>query len=98
MLSSDVVIGVLVQAVEEARNFAFEALSEGTICEGAELNMTFVKPKSVCQDCGCEFEHDVFHNKCPDCGSIFTTLIQGKELYIDKIEVDMPDEPSNDQT
>ena len=29
---------------------------------------------------------------CPECGSAFSELLQGKELRIDSIEVDIPDE------
>ena len=33
----DLSVGVMTEAVEDALRFAFEALSEGTMCEGAEL-------------------------------------------------------------
>ena len=72
--------------------FAFEALSEGTMCESAELEITMIPPVSICAECGNEYEHDRFHMLCPECGSSFTQLIQGKELQIDSIEVDLPDD------
>lgn len=72
--------------------FAFEALSEGTFCEGAELEITMVKPKSRCLECGAEYEHDRFHMLCPTCNSFATELIAGRELQIDSIEVDLPDD------
>lgn len=85
-------VGVMTEAVEDALRFAFEALSEGGMCEGAELVVNMVPPVSVCLECGKEYEHDRFHMVCPECGSAFTQLIQGKELNIESIEVDLPDE------
>ena len=85
-------VGVMTEAIEDALRFAFEALSEGTMCESAELEITMIPPISICAECGNEYEHDRFHMLCPECGSSFTQLIQGKELQIDSIEVDLPDD------
>lgn len=85
-------VGVMTEAIEDALRFAFEALSEGTMCESAELEITMTPPVSICAECGNEYEHDRFHMLCPECGSSFTQLIQGKELQIDSIEVDLPDD------
>ena len=60
--------------------------------ESAELEITMIPPVSICAECGNEYEHDRFHMLCPECGSSFTQLIQGKELQIDSIEVDLPDD------
>ena len=84
-------VGEMTEAIADALEFAFEALSEGTICEGAELHINMVRPKSRCQECGAEYEHDRFHMLCPKCESPFTELIAGKEMRIDSIEVDLPD-------
>ena len=85
-------VGVMTEAIEDALRFAFEALSEGTMCESAELEITMIPPVSICAECGNEYEHDRFHMLCPECGSSFTQHIQGKELQIDSIEVDLPDD------
>ncbi len=85
-------VGVMTEAIEDALRFAFEALAEGTMCEEAQLEINMVQPVSVCLECGKEYEHDRFHMVCPGCGSAFTQLIQGKELRIESIEVDIPDE------
>ena len=82
------VIGELTQVVEEAMDFAFDVLAEGTMCEGAKLSIGFVPPRSVCLDCGGEFGHDALHRKCPMCGSPYTRVIAGRELEIDSIEVE----------
>ena len=84
-------VGEMTEALKDALEFAFEALSEGTICEGANLHINMIKAKSHCNECGNEYEHDRFHMTCPACGSPFTQLIAGKEMRIDSIEVDLPD-------
>ena len=84
-------IGVMTEAVEEALVFAFEVLSEGTLCEGAKLDIEMVPPRSRCLACGHEFEHDRFHRGCPACDSLATELIAGREMLISSIEVDIPD-------
>lgn len=85
-------VGEMTEAIEDSLRFAFDILTENTISEGAELEIRMVSPRSVCEDCGYEFNHSRFHIGCPLCDSINTTLIAGKELQIDSIEVDLPDE------
>lgn len=90
VLKVRVVAGELTQVVEEAMRFAFEALRGGTCCEHADLVLELVGARSRCLDCGREFAHDPLHRKCPSCGSAFTEIIAGRELFIDSIEVDIP--------
>lgn len=85
-------IGVMTEAIEDALMFAFEALSEGTLSEGAELTIEWIEPKSMCFECGNEFAHDRFHRACPQCGSYETHITAGRELEIASIEVDLPDD------
>jgi hydrogenase nickel incorporation protein HypA/HybF len=84
-------IGEMTEVVEEAMQFAFEALTQDEdLYEGAQLTMNFVAPKSKCLDCGTEFEHDRYHLRCPECNSGATMILEGKELHIASIEVDIP--------
>ena len=84
-------VGDMTEIVDEALEFAFEALTEGTLMEGSDLRVIKVHPRSVCFECGNEFDHDRFHRACPACGSYETRLVAGKELEIESIEVDLPD-------
>lgn len=88
----DMRIGEMTEVIDEALLFAFEALSEGTVCSGACLNITHIQPKSRCDDCGATYAHDRFHRSCPQCNGSSTHLIEGRELEIESIEVDLPDE------
>ena len=92
VLEIDLSVGIMTEAVEDALRFAFEALSEGTMCEGAEFRINMIQPVSTCLECGNEYTHDRYHVTCPKCGSGFTQLIAGKEMRIDSIEVDIPDD------
>ncbi len=92
VLAVNLRVGRMTEAIEDALHFAFEALSEGTLSEGAELVIQMVEPRSLCLACGNEFDHDRFHRICPACGSYETSLVAGRELEIASIEVDLPDD------
>lgn len=94
VISVNLKIGEMTEAIEDALVFAFEALRdlpEYGLCKDAELVIDMVRPKSVCLECGAEYEHDRFDMLCPACGGFATKLIAGRELQIDSMEVDLPD-------
>jgi hydrogenase nickel incorporation protein HypA/HybF len=86
------VIGDMAEVVFDAMEFAFEALSPNSICEGAELTMKGISPRSRCSVCGEEFTHDRYHWACPACDSLATELLAGREMYIDSIEIEESEE------
>lgn len=81
-----VTIGEMSEIETYALEFAFEALTPGTMAEGAKLDIKTLPGKSRCKDCGHVYEHDQFVMLCPSCGSPVTELLQGRELQIDSIE------------
>ena len=81
-------IGDMTEVVDEALEFAFDVLTEGTLCEGAHLTVNKVHPRSLCFECGAEFDHDALHRACPTCGNPFTELVAGRELHVASIEVE----------
>lgn len=86
-------VGEMTEAIGDALSFAFEALTENDpLVQGAELSIVTVKPKSRCLECETVYEHDRFHMLCPECGSFATELLAGRELQIDSIEVDIPED------
>lgn len=66
----------------------FDVITEGTACEGAELEMTSVKPKLRCRSCGLLFERAPLSFSCPECGGDGERTDIGREFYIDTIEVE----------
>ena len=89
-----ITVGELTEIVDFALQFAFEALTPGTIAEGATLTVTRLGAKSRCLECQTEYEHDRFEMLCPECGSFACELLTGRELEIDSIEVDPDTSPA----
>ena len=71
--------------VPELLASAFKDASEGTMAEGAELNIGVVAPKARCDGCDIEFAVDMIKAPvftCPQCGGKAGNLVSGKELEI----------------
>jgi len=85
-------VGELTEVVDFALQFAFESLTPGTMAEGATLTITHVSARSHCNDCGTDYDHDRFQMVCSNCESLNVALLQGRELRIDSIEAEDPDE------
>ena len=89
----------MTEAIRDALDFAFEALQElpeNELMAEAGLVITMVEPKSQCLECGNVYTHDRFHMTCPECGSGITELLEGRELEISSIEVDLPDDDEDE--
>jgi len=85
----DVTIGVLTEVMEDALQFAWEAIRGGTMAEDAVLSVTLVDARSRCADCGHEWTHDRFSGaQCPSCEGYLVSLLQGRELKIATIDID----------
>jgi hydrogenase nickel incorporation protein HypA/HybF len=87
-------VGELTEIQEFALQFAFEALTPGTMAEGATLVVAHIPATSKCNECGLEYAHDRFEMLCPECGTFNVTPLTGREMRIDSIETpDAPDDP-----
>jgi len=89
-------VGELTEIVDDALHFAFEALTPGTLAEGAALVVERVPGRSVCAECRTSFTHGRFDVECPECGSYFCQLVEGRELEIVDIDIDVPGESSSE--
>ena len=85
-------VGDLTEIQEFALQFAFEALTPGTMAEGAKLLVTHIPATSRCNDCGLEYSHDRFEMLCLECGSFNVTPLTGREMRIDSIETSDDDD------
>jgi hydrogenase nickel incorporation protein HypA/HybF len=81
-------IGRLTNAEPDALNFAFEAYSKGTLCEGAELLVEIIPVRGQCQDCGEEFSLEELLFRCPKCKKQEIKVIQGDEMLLESLEVE----------
>lgn len=85
-------VGELTEVVDFALQFAFEALTPGTMAEGATLIVNNIGARSHCNECGVDYDHDRFQMVCVECGSLNVALLQGRELRIDSIEAEGADD------
>ncbi|HEX9093216.1 MAG TPA: hydrogenase maturation nickel metallochaperone HypA [Coriobacteriia bacterium] len=83
-------VGELTEVVPDSLQFAWEALTPGTIAEGAELLIEETPGRSRCLDCGTVFEHDRFERLCTGCGSFLVEVLSGHELMIGAVDVGLP--------
>jgi hydrogenase nickel incorporation protein HypA/HybF len=75
-------IGVLANVVPETLSFCFEALTEKTVFEGAELILKQIPVKAACQDCGGSYTAVQTPFLCPQCNSSKANILAGTELHI----------------
>lgn len=66
----------------DAFNFAWPIGVKDSVLENANLLVHYVQAISECSECGNKFEIENIYDSCPKCNSIFTEVIQGKELKI----------------
>ena len=81
-------IGALSGVVPEALQFAFEALTPGTLAEGAQLAIEPIKAKFWCPTCNGEFKADDIFAECPDCHRPSGDLRAGRELEVVSMEIE----------
>jgi len=81
------VVGERSGYIGESIRMYFDIISEGTLCEGAALEIEAVRPKLKCPACGTLFERLPMRFDCPDCGTDGEPTEIGCEFYIDSIEI-----------
>ena len=81
-------IGALTGVVNEALEFAFEALRDGTVAQDARLKIEAVPAACWCARCDREFEPPQFTYACPACGEVSRELRRGREVEVVDMEVE----------
>ncbi len=82
-------VGELTEVVPDAMRFAWESVREGTMASEALLEIRMVPARSRCLECGTVFEHDRFDRRCAECRSFIVETLEGGELLIDSVDVDL---------
>ena len=80
-------IGDLSGVVPDAMEFAFEALTLGTIIEGGRLIIERVPVACRCRSCDEEFEPVSLFYECPRCGAPSDCVLRGRELSVISMEI-----------
>ena len=81
-------IGALSGVVPDALEFAFEALTPGTLAEGAKLAIEPVPARFWCAKCTREFQSNDLFAECPDCHSLRGELRAGREMELASLDID----------
>ncbi len=81
-------IGELSDIVPSCIEHYLQYAAKETLAEGASIKVEPIPIRIVCRDCGKENEIKRHVFSCPECNSSNFKIIQGREYYIDSLEVE----------
>jgi hydrogenase nickel incorporation protein HypA/HybF len=81
-------VGVLGHAEPEALRFCFDAVTRGTIADGARLEIEQVLGEGWCSSCRRTVSLRERFAACPLCGDTEVTMTAGGELRLSELEVE----------
>ena len=82
-------IGSLTCVHKDALEFSFELASQGTIAEGARLELIDVPVSIYCEVCQAVVQLPGIQSfRCPACGTASNDIRSGNELEVETIEVE----------
>jgi hydrogenase nickel incorporation protein HypA/HybF len=79
-------VGALCAVVPDAMTFCFDLATEGTVADGARLDVDIRPGAARCRSCGAHFELTDPILLCP-CGSADVEVLAGRDLRILSMEV-----------
>ncbi len=81
-------IGALSSIEVEALRFCFDAVVQGSLAEGARLEIITVPGQAWCYRCAREVEIAQFYAACPYCGEQQLQVNSGDQMRIKELEVE----------
>ncbi len=81
-------IGALSHVEPSALSFSFEAVSQGSMAEGAKMVIERTPGQAWCHDCMKPIEIDRLGTPCPTCGGYKVQVTGGEEMRVKDMEVD----------
>ncbi len=86
-------LGALSGVVRDALEFCYEIATGDTLLAGSTLGVKELPVRIYCASCCKEVElASVQSFRCPQCDTPSGDIRQGRELEIESIEIDVPDE------
>ena len=79
-------VGRLCAVVPDAMRFCFDLATEGTVAEGARLEIVEVPGRGRCRACGSDVVLDRPFGRC-GCGSTDLEWLAGEELRVRDVEL-----------
>jgi hydrogenase nickel incorporation protein HypA/HybF len=71
---------------DEVLSFAFEAVVEGTVCEGMTLEIEHKPMQAKCRQCARMYAVDFSSVRCPACGGEDFELLPDAPIILEEIE------------
>lgn len=91
-------IGVMSGVVQESLRFCHEVATLGTLLEGSRLEITELPAIIDCPACGCPRTlPNIQSFRCPVCQTPAARLLQGRELEIENIEIEIAEPPAQEE-
>lgn len=81
-------IGPLAMIETDALTFCFDAVTRGSLAEGAKLNIINIEGEAFCLQCLKTVAVQKRYDACPECGSYQLQITQGDEMRIKELEVE----------
>lgn len=81
-------IGKLAAVENDAMRFCFDAVTRGSLAEGARLEIIEIPGQAWCRACGRTVAVAERFAQCPDCGGWQLQLTAGDEMRIKELEVE----------
>lgn len=81
-------IGRLAAVEPEAMRFCFDAVTSGSIAEGARLEIIEIPGEGRCDSCGKRVAMEEAYGLCPECGSPRLQVVAGDRMRVKNLEVE----------
>lgn len=88
--------GALLRVVEPSMDQAFHLVTEGTVAEGAAIDLVVTPARLTCRSCGHEDGTLDPLAVCPACGGGDVDMTGGDELVLESIEIAQHDQEARD--
>jgi hydrogenase nickel incorporation protein HypA/HybF len=81
-------IGDLSGVEVDAMRFCFDAVMQGTLADGAKLEIINVPGEAWCTPCGKSVRVSERFDPCPECGSFQLQVTGGDQMQVKELEVE----------
>lgn len=88
VLAINLVIGERASVIDDSILFYFDALTPGTLAEGARLNVRRTRMRFHCAPCDADYTPSGADFQCPHCHTVGQVMDDGSEMLIESMEVE----------
>ena len=79
-------IGTLAGVELDAMRFCFDAVTQGSVAEGARLEIVVIPGAGQCRQCSASVALNEVFDACPQCGAFQVQVTGGFEMRVKEIE------------